>query len=220
MSDSVNHIEKTNRREELVIYSPFSNVIHDLPALLDKIKKDKLPYKIKYIETNIYLPDADELLNLRKVDVIFSAAPIINSSLKCIKCNETEFVLVCRMSNPYIKEAITSEQLEEFDFVGYINSDSYVKYIQKTSQQNIGNRHFVFETNSLMAQLSVISKTNCLGFISRKAFIEMGEFFNFRKIEPLFPVPKLDIYMTYRKDMEESQGFQMFLQTILNTNIL
>lgn len=220
MSDSVNHIEKTNRREELVIYSPFSLVIHDLPALLDKIKKDMLPYKIKYIETNVYLPDADELLNLRKVDVVFSAAPIINSSLKCIKYNETEFVLVCRMSNPYNKKDITSEQLEEFDFVGYINSDSYVKYIQKTSQQNVGNRHFVFETNSLMAQLSVLSKTNCVGFISRKAFMELGEFFNLRKIEPLFPVPKLDIYMTYRKDMEESQGFLVFLQTILNTKIL
>ncbi|TDN46826.1 LysR family transcriptional regulator [Scandinavium goeteborgense] len=220
MSDSVNHIEKTNRRAELVIYSPFSLVIHDLPALLDKIKEDILPYKIKYIETNVYLPDVDELLNLRKVDVVFSAAPIINSSLKCIKYNETEFVLVCRMSNPYIKEAITSEQLEKFDFVGYINSDSYVKFIQKTSQQNIGNRHFAFETNSLMTQLLVLSKTNCLGFISKKAFVELGEFFNLRKVEPLFPVPKLDIYMTYRKDMEESQGFQVFLQTILNTNVL
>ncbi len=220
MSDSVNHIEKANKREELVIYSPFSNMLHDLPNLLKNIKDNKLPYKIKYIETNVYLPNADELLNLRKVDVIFSAAPIIHAALKCIKYKETEFILVCRMSNPYNEKHITPEQLEELDFVGYINSDSYIKYMQKTAQENIGNRHFVFETNSLLVQLSVLSTTDCIGFVSSKAFLELGEFFNLRKIEPLFSVPKLDIYMTYRKEMEESQGFQVFLQTILKNNTL
>lgn len=216
ISDSVNHVEKTNKREELVIYSPFSLVLHDLPTLLKKIKDDKIPYKIKYIETNVYLPDADELLNLRKVDVIFSAAPIINPALKCIQYSKTEFVLVCRSTNPYHEKDITSEQLETLDFVGYINSDSYVKYIQKTSMESVGSRHFVFETNSVLAQLSVLSQTDCIGFVSSKTFFDLAGFFNLRAIKPLFPVPKIDIYMTYRKEMEASNNFRFFLQILLN----
>lgn len=216
MSDSVNHIDKGKKRDELVIYSPFSHVLYDLPVLLEKIKKNKLPYKIKYIETNVYLPDANELFNLRKVDIIFSAAPILNPALRCIKYSESDFVLVCRESNPYNEKHMSSEQFEELDFVGYINSDSYAKYIKNSSKENIGNRHFAFETNSLLVQVSVLSKTNCVGFISKKAFLELNKLFKLRIIKPLFSVPKLDIYMTYRKDMETSQDFQMLLQIIQN----
>ena len=160
IGDSVNHPGKMNKREELKIYSPFSLVLNDLPSVLNDIKNIKLPYKIKYIETNIYLPDADELLNLRKVDVVFSASPIINSALKCIEYDETDFTLACRNQNPYHEKNITAERLEEIDLVGYINSDIHIKQIQKIAKENMGEQHIVFETNSLLAQLTVLSNTD------------------------------------------------------------
>ncbi|NTZ47759.1 LysR family transcriptional regulator [Lelliottia aquatilis] len=214
INDLINPIPSTNRRKELVLYSPFPFVIHEIPKVLQKIKYEQLPYKIKYLETDVFIPNAEELLNSRKVDIIFSGTPIIMAALKSVKFCETEFVLACRKDNNYKEKSVSINQLKKLDFIGFINSDGYIKYIKTMSKSIIGSRNFVLETNSLLLQLTVISKTDSIAFMSKKSFDAYKETYDLRTIETLFPTPTLNVYITYRTELEKSKDFQGFLHSL------
>ncbi|WP_183272721.1 LysR family transcriptional regulator [Buttiauxella sp. A111] len=215
MSDSIDTSHKNRHRETLVIYSPFSVAVHDLSVTLLKIKSENINYKIKYIETNLDIPDAVELLNLRKADIVFSATPITNASLSCILHHQLTPTLVCRKDNPLLQSEVSIEQLKGLDMVSHLTADEMIHQKKQTLQATMRRTPPAFETNSLLMLLTVLSETDSVGFISHEAFNRYEHAFGLRKLTPLFPLQQLSVYLIYRKEMEQKTSFRQFLATIL-----
>ena len=214
MSDSIGRSKQTNKRETLVIYSPFSVAVHNLSSTLTKIKSEKLNYKIKYIETVIGIPDAVGLLNLRKADLVFSATPVVSTTLTCILFRELTPLLVCRQDNPFQKLHISADDLANLDIVSHLTGDEMIYQRKRSLQATLKNTQIVFETNSILMILTLLSETDCFGFITQDAFTRYRDIFKLRQLLPLFPVPKINVYLVYRKELERKASFMQFLEAM------
>lgn len=215
MSDSVGRSKQTNNRETLVIYSPFSVAVHSLSSTILKIKSENLNYKIKYIETNLGIPDALELLNLRKADIVFSAAPVISATLKCVLLRELRPILVCRKDNPFQKTSVSIEELQSLDLVSHLTADQVIYQKKQSLMAMLNKTHVSFETNSLMMLMTLLSETDCVGFITEEGFDRYQQVLGLRKLDLQFPVQQVNVYLTYRKEMEQKSSFMLFLNSIL-----
>lgn len=214
MSNSIDTSKKMHNRETLVIYSPFSVAVHDLSLTLIKIKSTHIDYKIKYIEANLGIPDAIELLNLRKADIVFSATPITNVNLTCILHRQLTPTLVCRKDNPLVQNEVSIEQLKNLDMISHLTGDEIMHQKKQTLHASLRRTHPILETNSFLMFLTLLSKTDCIGFISYEAFSRYEQTFGLRKITPLFPLHALNVYLSYRKEMEHNASFRQFLAAI------
>lgn len=215
MSDSVGQSKQTNNREMLVIYSPFSVAVHNLSTAVLKIKSEKLNYKIKYIETNLGIPDAVELLNLRKADIVFSAAPVTSATLNCILLRQLQPIIVCRKENPFKKTVINIDEFQSLDLVSHLTADEMIDQKKQSLQAMLKKNHISFETNSLMMLLTLLSETDCIGFITEEAFERYHQTYGLRRLTPQFPVQQVNVYLTYRKELEKKTSFMLFLNSIL-----
>ncbi|MEW7313550.1 LysR family transcriptional regulator [Buttiauxella gaviniae] len=216
MSDSVDRSQQSNKRETIVIYSPFSAAVHNLAIALLEIKARKLNYKIKYIETNIGILDSVELLNLRKADIVFSASPVMSSTLTCVLIRELTPVLVSRIDHPFQKNSISIEELKNLDLVSHLTADNMIYQRKQALLATLKTTRITFETNSLIMLLTVLSETECIGFITQQAFDRYRHIFKLRVIQTQFSVPKMSVYITYRKEMEHKENFMQLLHTILD----
>lgn len=208
-----------NRREKLVIYSPFSVVIHNIPSMIAQKSYVKFDYNIKYIESNFELLDVAEMLNMRKADIAFSAAQITSSALRCIKYREFSLVLVCRKDHPFDSSTIDSGQIKNMKIATRLTSDNIIYEESKILNNGMDNDNYFFETNSLIMFLSMLSETDYIGFMSREAYIKYRYSFNLRELIPLFKIPKINVFLSYRKDMENKQQFTFFINALLGMRL-
>lgn len=218
MSDSVERSKKTNKRETVVIYSPFSVAIHDLSDTVLKVKEEKLNYKIKYIETLLGIPDAVGLLNLRKADIVFSATSVINTTLTSVLLRDFTPVLVCREDNPFKKTTISTDELKQLDLVSHLTGDEMIYQRKQSLLATLKDAHIVFETNSIMMLLTLLSETDCVGFLTPEAFARYKVLFKLRQLTPLFPLQLIGVYLVYRKEMEKKPSFMQLLAAIRGVN--
>ncbi|AYN27631.1 LysR family transcriptional regulator [Buttiauxella sp. 3AFRM03] len=216
MSDSIARSKQTNKRETWVIYSPFSVAVHDLSSALIKIKLAKLNFKIKYIETILGIPDAVGLLNLRKADLVFSGAPVVSTTLTCVLFCELTPVLVCRQDNPFQKTSISIDDLKNMDMVTHLTGDEMIYQRKQSLLATLKNAQVAFETNSILMLLTLLSETDCIGFITQDAFTRYRDIFKLRQLTPLFPVQKISVYLVYRKELEKKASFMQFLEAMKN----
>ncbi|MGB7803320.1 LysR family transcriptional regulator [Buttiauxella sp.] len=214
MSDSIGRSKKTNKRETLVIYSPFSVAVHDLSSTLIKIKEGNLNYKIKYIETILGIPDAVDLLNLRKADIVFSAVPVTSTTLSCVLFREITPVMVCREDNPFKKSSISADELKNMDIVSHLTGDDIILQRKQSLIALLKNAHIAFETNSIMTLLTILSETDCFGFITQEAFTRYHDIFKLRQVTPSFPIQQINAYVVYRKEQEKKASFMQFLEML------
>lgn len=215
MSDSVGRSKQTNNRETLVIYSPFSVAVHNLSSATLKMKSENLSYKIKYIETNLGIPDAVELLNLRKADIVFSASPVTSATLNCVLVRELTPVMVCRTSHPFQKTSISIKELQEMDMVSHLTADAIIYQKKQSFMARLNKTQSLFETNSLLMLLTLLSETDCVGFLTEEGFDRYHHMFGLRKLTPQFPFQKINVYLVYRKEMEKKASFMLFLNSII-----
>jgi len=214
MSDSIGRSKKTNKRETLVIYSPFSVAVHDLSSALIKIKEENLNFKIKYIETILGIPDAVDLLNLRKADIVFSAVPVTSTTLTCVLFRQITPVMVCRQDHRFKKSSISADELKKMDMVSHLTGDDMIYQRKQSLLASLKNTHIAFETNSIMMLLTILSETDCFGFITQDAFARYQDIFKLRKLTPSFPVQQINVYLVYRKEQEKKASFMQFLDML------
>lgn len=215
MSDSVGRSKQTNNRETLVIYSPFSVAVHNLSSATLKMKSENLNYKIKYIETNLGIPDAVELLNLRKADIVFSASPVTSATLNCVLVRELMPVMVCRTNHPFQNTSISIKELQEMDMVTHLTADAIIYQKKQSFMARLNKTQSLFETNSLLMLLTLLSETDCVGFLTEEGFDRYHQMFGLRKLTPQFPFQKINVYLVYRKEMEKKASFMLFLNSII-----
>ena len=157
-----------------------------------------------------------DLLNLRKADLVFSAAPVVSATLSCILFRELTPLLACRQDHPFQKSSVSTDDLKNLDMVSHLTGDEMIYQRKRSLLATLKNAQIVLETNSILMLLTLLSETDCIGFITQDAFMRYQDIFKLRQLTPLFPVPQINVYLVYRKELERKASFMQFLKAMQN----
>lgn len=224
LEQNLNQLEKTiniaNHSElskRFVIYSPQLLVAPGTMDLINDLYQDP-NLQIEHRDLLLSSESADDLMAYRKADLVYSLTPISNHSVVCQPFQEIEVVLICRKDHPRKALLNTQEAIEKEGFTYYISNDPGVKLFQNKNESIFTNRRIAFQSNSLIAILTMIHQSDFIGYMARHVLEYFKGSFDFHEIIQPNPVPPIKAYMIYNRSSLNNPKFAAFIGRHKNTN--
>ncbi|MFS7223246.1 LysR family transcriptional regulator [Rahnella inusitata] len=214
--NSLDYFSDTSTKSKFVIHSTPYAAMRLLPDICAKILEDKLSCEISHINSDALIDSVEDVLIYRKADIVFDSKPYYNFST-ITEVYLTEYpVPVCRKEHPRLANRLRAEDIDHESFT-FLNAGSEgVKRMQNGILDFFGHRDFFFSSSSIIANTSVIEKSDVVGFIPRWFAEKFSHSFNIKILECDFVPEAVPLYMTYNKSSLKNPSFVALLK-IMNS---
>lgn len=200
LPDSLGFVLKKNLT--IITESVLSPLI--VPQLTQLILNKKLDINVLHLTFCGNQQNIVEMLNLRQVDIAFSYQNIQADGIDSVKLFGLKLNVVASINNSLYSDVISDDEFEKAELVGYNTINEKIIYYRKQIDRKYRKKERRLLTSSLVALMNVIAHSDCIGAIPEKIYESYAKVYGLRKIQPPFPLPEINVYMTYRKEHDMS----------------
>jgi DNA-binding transcriptional LysR family regulator len=216
VSEYIAELPPGQTKLSLVVSSPESLFIDLLPHLINVSKTNNEARNIIHNNVNISGQDVEDILMLRKTDLVFSMTPVYNAMLTCVQGATRSAVLVCRKDYDGVGNSISAEEFNHQEIISFNTNDQMYKLTQEHMNALIGRTEIksVFSSDSNLSIYFALQHVDGVSFISQRAYETFKDTFNLRIVNTEFELPQYSFYMIYRKSSANDMGFMTIINGI------
>ncbi len=187
--------------------------------IFNKIKEKAPNAKIELITDFSDEESLQNILRLRKVDLIVSTTEMEDKSYNNEIIKEEEVVITGRVGHPAIKNnTISFDDFFAAEQTASKMSRQSTFTLNSLSKINLPKRNIVYTSDSMFNILLISSQTDLLS-VSIKSFVKKIEKMGIVEMcEPPFECNKLPIYMTWHKTFDKDAGMS-WIKNLIKDNI-
>ncbi|MCS2149604.1 LysR substrate-binding domain-containing protein [Scandinavium manionii] len=202
---------------EINVFTRGYSGIRIIPLLGSVIEKHDLQCKILHHIIDASNSSAEELLMLRKVDILFDAMPIHRVDFVCNALWEEELVLVCRQDHPRIGDYVPAEKIREENISMFNVADGLQNLIDKQYRLDLSIRRkaFSLRSNSIFTIAAMTAATDSLAIIPLTLYLQMKEGFSLKVINTDIILPKITLYMIVKKATLENPVIENIIKKMM-----
>lgn len=197
----------TNPDIDLLVYS----------RLLNKVKELAPNVKLEVVaENNSSEENTQNILRLRKVDLILTTIPLEEKSYNNKIVSEEDMVLLARKGHPDIVDgSISFEDFFKQEHTALSLTRNATTTVNSLAKDNLPNRKISYTSHSILNLIFTTAKTDLLT-VATKNYYNLIEDLNIvEMLEPPFPCHKLPIYMTWHRTFDKDIGLN-WLRNVIN----
>ncbi|ACY83909.1 LysR family transcriptional regulator [Edwardsiella piscicida] len=215
IENTLNATLSAKQRRKFVVFAPCCVALQVLPAAVSALERLGAGYELlHYSGYADYHPHtiAEQLLNFRKADVVFSTTPVTAHAVHCLPFANEPLALVCRDGHPRLGEACSEVQLsgERFVILQRAHSDG-------DRFAFLHGGRVVLRSDSFISILGAVSHSDLLTVLPREVALRYGSAFNLRVVETAFAIPPIPLYLTYNKRSLRNPEFRNLLDVLTDT---
>ena len=216
--ESLNSFSDVITKSRFIVHSTAYLATRLLPEICSAVEKDKFDCEILHISTDAMLDVVEDVLTYRKADIIFDSKPHYSLSTICESIATDSIVPVCRKDHPRLGSTLTKEEMqrEKSTFLR-VDADN-IKQFQAEIQNRFEEREFSFISSSLIANASIVEKTDAFAFISKWFAEKFIDSFNIKILECDLELVPVTHFMIYNKTSLKNNNFTEFLKVIRKAN--
>lgn len=149
-----------------------------------------------------------------KTDIIFDITPIYNSAIESKKIYHEKLVPVCRRDHPRLNNKLTAEDMHYEDYISIVDDNKKVVEHRSKLEAILGNRTYSFASSSLITALSVVSKSDNIGFFPASMFEQYKEIYQLKQLDYDLELVEYDIYMLYSKKSMQDKVLSSLIEKV------
>ncbi|UMB86612.1 LysR family transcriptional regulator [Citrobacter portucalensis] len=205
IADTLQETGSTPTRKTLTISTSFSLSSMVIPPLYQCLLQENAGFSLHHTEAALTEPVIRELLNYRRVDIVFSPTQVKYNGLTSEKLFSTPLVLVCSKKNPIYGQTISEEEYIAADAVGYTAVSDKIMYFRQQLEKKYPTRNKRLLTTSMSVFLSVVSNTQSIGLLPRRMLSLYARHAELRELAPPFELPEISICASFRQELAEEE---------------
>lgn len=188
----------TNPDIDLLLYSD----------LINKIKKNAPNVNVEIItEQNESEENIQNILRLRKVDLILATIPLEEKSYNNQVVSEEELILIARKGHPFIHDnKIKFEDFFKSEHTALTFTRNDTKTVNSIAKENLPPRKIIYNSNSILNLIFTTASTDLLTVASKNYYNLIKDLNMVDIIDLPFECHKLPIYMTWHRTFDKDAG--------------
>ncbi|TBL55803.1 LysR family transcriptional regulator [Hafnia paralvei] len=214
LNKAINPTPDMALKTKFVVYAPPFMSMALLPTVVRSLQNDGMDYEIVHYSSYTQRSSTEELLNFRKADIIFSPSHYVSFSTVCTPCSVEPMAVICRNDHPRVGDTLTKLDVANERFTSMNLDDAEVLTHKVMLNEVLGERHFLFSSNSMLGIISVVENTDAIGVVPQSLLDRFGSSFKVRSLKTEFEMLKTTIYMIYNKSSLQNRAFTHMLDRL------
>lgn len=197
----------TNPDVDLLLYA----------KLLNKIKEEAPSVKIQMVTENLGSEEKiQNILRLRKVDVILTTIPLEERSYNNKVVSEEEIVVMARKNHPYVKEGKIS--FNDFFYNCEHTALQLVRHattpMNSIAKENLPARDILYTSHSILNLVFTTAQTDLLSVATKHYYSLIKDLNLVDMLDTPFSCNKLPIFMTWHRTFDKDIGLTWLKEKI------
>lgn len=212
--DAIINFSMHTTTHRIVIYASPYLALRMLPDLCADIQHSGIPYELVHLSADSMLNNGEDILSYRKADIVLDTHPYFSASVISRCCMKEHVVPVCRKDHPRIDQLLTRDAMndESFTFLN-VNTEG-LKRVQRDIDENLQERHFTFNSSSVLVNAAVSATTDNLSFVPKWFADQFADAMGLQKLQTDFEIEPVDLYMNYNKSAMSNENFVKIIKKI------
>ncbi|MBW7983717.1 LysR family transcriptional regulator [Enterobacillus tribolii] len=210
----ISNLNGDARRQKYVVYCSALLAMRLMPPLVTCLLEEKEETILVQHNNEDITSSTEELLTYRKSDIIFDIEAYHSASTGCEELFGETAVFIAKNDHPRLGEVFTKDDVAREHFVYYNTSNQMTESRRAEVDKIMGERHFSFGAQSIMALLAVVEATELVGLIPQAALKRLQPAFQVKVLKADFPIPNVPVYMMYNKTSARERHFAHLLNVI------
>ncbi|MEX3018928.1 LysR family transcriptional regulator [Kluyvera sp. STS39-E] len=213
LEQTINMMGNTHLDKKFIIYGPQLYFTAKIAGFMNTILTEP-NLQIEYHDFACAPDTAENLLQYRKADIVFTTTKVQNRALICLPFLEFPVTLVCRKDHPRLKNHATVQDVLNERFTFYNVPNQGVKQAQYSYEGIFANRKCAFRSSSLTAIINAIHQTDLIGILPTSYFDAFKDSLQLKAITIPKPLPSMTLYLVYNRTSLSAELFERIIRTI------
>lgn len=211
LEQTINMMGNAHLDKKFIIYGPQLYLTTKTVGFMNTLLAEP-NLQVEYHDFACASDSAENLLQYRKADIVFTTTKVQNRALVCLPFLEIPLALVCREGHPRMKSHATVQDVLNERFTFYNVQDQGVKQIQYSYEDILVNRKCAFRSTSLTAIINTIHQTDLIGILPISYFHAFKDSLQLKTITIPQPLPSMSLYLVYNRASLGSELFERIIK--------
>lgn len=162
----------------------------------------------------------EHALLYHKTDIIFDIAPIFNSAIESELIFRENIVAVCGKDHPRLKDSLSANSLKDERCITIVKDRKKINEFKSKIDVLLGKRVISFASPSSLIALSVIEKTNDIGFFPESMYEKFKDIYNLKRLECDVDLGSYEVYMSYSKKALQDKALLELVERVRETFVM
>jgi len=213
LEQTINMMRNAHLDKKFIIYGPQLYFTTKIAGFMNTLLAEP-DLQIEYYDFACAPDTAENLLQCRKADIVFTTTQVQNRELICLPFIEIPVTLVCREDHPRLKNHATVQDVLNERFTFYNVQDQGVKQIQYDYEGILANRKCAFRSSSLTAIINTIHRTDLIGILPIPYFHAFKDSLQLKTITIPQPLPSMTLYLVYNRASLSTELFGRIIDMV------